>query len=78
MSKLTTTTFNSTIALGRTVKARCRLPLPAWFRIVAANFVVPAGRNRKTCRNLEIDPWLRRSRVCFVEVKTRASIGLRC
>jgi len=45
------------------------------FRIVAANFTVPVGRNRnETLVNVEIDLVAYEGPVlCFVEVKTRAS-----
>lgn len=65
-----------TIALGRTGEELAAAYLcQLGFRIVAANFVVPAGRNRNDAVvNLEIDLVAYEGPVlCFVEVKTRAS-----
>jgi putative endonuclease len=66
----------ATIALGRTGEELAAAYLcQLGFRIVAANFVVPAGRNRNDAVvNLEIDLVAYEGPVlCFVEVKTRAS-----
>ena len=65
-----------TIALGRKGEELAAAYLcQLGFRIVAANFVVPAGRNRKDAVvNLEIDLVAYEGPVlCFVEVKTRGS-----
>jgi len=65
-----------TIALGRSGEELAAAYLcQLGFRIVAANFVVPAGRNRNDAVvNLEIDLVAYEGPVlCFVEVKTRAS-----
>jgi putative endonuclease len=64
------------LALGRTGEELAAAYLcQLGFRIVAANFIVPAGRNRNDAVvNLEIDLVAYEGPVlCFVEVKTRAS-----